>query len=183
MASSFALPSSSAFLASSTSSMALTGRASPTRFSSLSNSSTYSARAMRKFVRSPPSRRVFFAPGLFFVADVAERLALLDQIERRLGDVNVAALDELVHLAVEEGEQERADVGAVHVGVRHDDDLAVAKPRDVEVVLADSRAERGDEGADLLVREHLVEPRLLDVEDLAAQGQDGLVAAVASHLG
>ena len=51
------------------------------------------------------------------------------------------------------------------------------------VLLADAGAERGDQQADLLRREHLVEARLLDVEDLAAQRQDRLVAAVAALLG
>src|SRR5207244_9648425 len=36
---------------------------------------------------------------------------------------------------------------------------------------------------DLFVREHLVEPRLLHVEDLALEGQDGLEAPVAALLG
>ena len=44
-------------------------------------------------------------------------------------------------------------------------------------------AERGDQRADLLRREHLVEARPLDVEDLAAQRQHRLVLAVAALLG
>src|SRR6185437_1917722 len=49
--------------------------------------------------------------------------------------------------------------------------------------VADAGAEGGDKGADLLVAQHLVVARLLDVEDLALQRQDGLVAAVAPLLG
>ncbi len=79
--------------------------------------------------------------------------------------------------------RQRADVGAVDVGVRHDDDAVVAELGDVEVVAADAGAERGDEGADLLAAEHLVEARALDVEDLAAQGQHGLVLAITGLLG
>jgi uncharacterized protein YunC (DUF1805 family) len=56
----------------------------------------------------------------------------------------------LGHLAEEERQQERANVRAVHVGVRHDDDLAVAQLREVELVAADAGAERHDEVADLL---------------------------------
>jgi len=78
-------------------------------------------------------------------------------------------------------------VRAVDVGIGHDDDLVVAQPRDVDVVLvvaaADPHAERRDDGLDLLVLQDLVEAGLLDVEDLAAQGQDGLVAAVTALLG
>jgi hypothetical protein len=43
-------------------------------------------------------------------------------------------------------------------------------------------AERRDHAADLLVGEDLVEPRLLDVQDLAADGQDRLEAPVAALL-
>ena len=58
--------------------------------------------------------------------------AALDLVERRLGDEEMAALDDLRHLAVEEGEQQRADMGAVDIGVGHDDDLVIAKFVDVE---------------------------------------------------
>src|SRR5207253_5386445 len=50
---------------------------------------------------------------------------------------------------------------------------------DVEVV-ANARAHGRDEVADLVRGEHLVQARLLDVEDLAAQRQDRLRAAVAA---
>ncbi len=46
------------------------------------------------------------------VADVAVRFAVLDAVERRLGDVDVLALDQLVHVAEEESEQQRADVAS-----------------------------------------------------------------------
>ncbi len=103
------------------------------------------------------------------VLEVGQRLAVLDLVERRLGDVEVPALDELLHLAVEEGEEEGADVAAVDVGVAHDDDAVVAQLRDVEVVGAHPGPERGDDVADLLGGERLVEARLLHVQDLAAQ--------------
>src|SRR5439155_1363616 len=48
---------------------------------------------------------------------------------------------------------------------------------------SDAGAERGDERADLLARQHLVFAHTLDVEYLAAQGQDRLERAVASLLG
>jgi hypothetical protein len=57
-------------------------------------------------------------------------------VERRLGDVEIALLDELRHLPIEERQQQRADVRAVHVGVGHDDDLVVAQLVDVEIVAA-----------------------------------------------
>ena len=58
----------------------------------------------------------------------------LDLVQRRLRDVDVTALDQHRHLAVEEGQQQRADVRAVDVGVGHDDDAVVAQLVDVEVL-------------------------------------------------
>jgi hypothetical protein len=55
-------------------------------------------------------------------------------VERRLRDVDVAALDQLRHLPVEERQQQRADVRAVDVGVGHDDDAVVAQLVEVELV-------------------------------------------------
>src|SRR6185312_12794561 len=76
-------------------------------------------------------------------------LALLELVQRRQADVDVAALDQLRHLPVEEGEQQGADVRAVHVRVGHDDDVVVAQLVGVVVLLADAGTQRGDQRADL----------------------------------
>src|SRR3546814_1420165 len=76
-----------------------------------------------------------------------------------------------------------ADVGAVDVGVGHDDDAVVAQLVRVVLVAADAGAQRGDQGADLVGRQHPVEARALDVEDFPPQRQHGLVLAVAALLG
>ncbi len=128
------------------------------------------------------------------VLEVALGLALLDLEERRLCDVDVAALDQLVHLTVQKREQEGADVAAVDVGVGHENDLVVAGFGNVEglaiALLAvllplppDAGAQRHDERADFIAGEHLVEPRPLDVENLALEGQDGLELPIPSLLG
>ena len=81
-------------------------------------------------------------PGEFLlVFDVLLALALLDAVERRLRDEDVPPQDELGHVPEEKRQQQRADVRAVHVGVRHDDDFAVAQLGDVEIFLADARAQ------------------------------------------
>ena len=49
-------------------------------------------------------------------------LAELHEVQRRHGDVDVPAVEELLHVPVEEREDERADVRAVDVGVGHHDD-------------------------------------------------------------
>ena len=94
-------------------------------------------------------------------------------VQRRLGDIHVAGLDQRLHLAEQERQRKRADVGAVDVRVGQQHDLVVARLGDVELV-ADSRPDRRDQRLDLRVGQNLVDPALLDVEDLPAQGQDRL---------
>ena len=120
--------------------------------------------------------------ALLVVLRVARDLAGADAVQRRLGEVEVAVLDDLGHVAVEEGHQQRADVRAVDVRVGQQDDLVVAQLGDVER-LADARAEGDDQRPDLLAREHLVDARLLDVEHLAEHRQHGLEVPVTALLG
>src|SRR5262249_61560413 len=103
-------------------------------------------------------------------------LPFRDAEKRWLRNVDVARLDELRHLTEEEREEQRANVRAVHVRVRHDDDLVIARLGDVELFL-DARANRGDDRTDFFVRQHLVDAGLLDVDDLAAEWQNRLEVA------
>ena len=73
-------------------------------------------------------------------------------------------------------------MGAVDVGVGHDDDPAVAQPGAVEAV-AGAAAQGLDQVLQLLVLQQLLVTGAGDVEDLAAQRQDGLGVAVARLLG
>ena len=68
------------------------------------------------------------------VLEVDRGLALGGFVERRLGDVEVPALDHLRHLPEEEGQQQGADVRAVDVGIGHDDDAMVAQLLRVEAL-------------------------------------------------
>src|SRR3712207_8448710 len=67
----------------------------------------------------------------------------------------------------QQGQQQRADVLAVDVGVRHQDDLVVAQLRDVELVV-DAGAEGGDHRrseehtSELQTRQYLVCRLLLE---------------------
>ena len=119
---------------------------------------------------------------LLVAVEPTDFATVLDAVERWLGDVEVAALDKVAHVAEEERQKKRADVRAVYVCVGHDYHAMVAQLGEVEV-FAEASAERGDNRLDLLVGKHLVRPRLLDVQDLAAQRQDRLEAAVAAFLG
>src|ERR1700691_2014856 len=117
------------------------------------------------------------------VADVAVHLAALHAIERRLRDINISFFDQLAHVAEEKSEQQRANVAAVHVRVGHENNFVIAQLAGVEIILADPGAERGDDAANFLVVEHLVVAGFFDVEDLAFERQDGLVAAIAAAFG
>ena len=77
---------------------------------------------------------------LALVHQVLLDLALLDLEQRRLGDEEVPRFDHRVHVAEEEGQQQRPDVRAVDVGVGHQDDLVIAQLRDVELFGADAGA-------------------------------------------
>ena len=117
-------------------------------------------------------------------------LAGLDLVQRRLRNVDVAAFHQLGHLAVEEGQEQGADVGAVHVGVGHDDDAVVAQLGNIEVVvagaatgLADAGAQSGDQRENFVAGEQLLVARFFHVQNLAAQRQDRLELAVATLLG
>src|SRR5262245_37414583 len=92
----------------------------------------------------------------------------------------MATLDELRHLAVEKRQQQGADVGSIDIRVGHYDDSVVAKIRDLEVISPDSAAKCRDQGANLRGREHLVETRLLDVQNLALEGKDRLGSPIAT---
>ena len=95
-----------------------------------------------------------------------------------------------LHEAPEEGQQQRTDVSTVHVGVGHDDDAMVAELLWIEgaVVLwivAHTSTEGSNHGLNLVVLEDFRDVALLalDVQDLAAEGQNGLNATVAARLG
>src|SRR6185437_1718049 len=75
---------------------------------------------------------------LELLLDVLRLAALLDPVERRLRDIDVASLDQALHLPEEEGEDERPDVRTVDVGVGHEDHLVITKLLEIEL-LADAR--------------------------------------------
>ena len=62
----------------------------------------------------------------------------------------MSALDQFRHLAEEERQQQGADMRAIDVGVRHDDDLVVTQLVGIEFILADGCAKRGNQRADLV---------------------------------
>src|SRR5690606_17001432 len=97
-------------------------------------------------------------------------------------DIEMPSCDELVHLTVEEGKKQGANVAPVDVGVGHDNNPVIAELAHVEVVRADTRTESRDERADLFEREHLIEAGLLNVKNLALEGKHRLICLIASLL-
>lgn len=66
---------------------------------------------------------------------------------------------ERAHVAIHERQEQGGDVLAVHIGVGHEDDLAVAQLADVEF-LADAGAEGGDEVLDRIGAQCPIQTRL-----------------------
>ncbi|GAB1413385.1 hypothetical protein MASR1M97_21210 [Candidatus Desulfobacillus denitrificans] len=121
---------------------------------------------------------------LVVILDVTLALAVLDLVERRLGNVNMAALDQFGHLPVEKSQQQCADVCAVDIRVGHDDNAVVAEfLRLVILSFTYARSKCRDQRCYFLRRDKLVEARLLDVEDLALERQNGLELSVSALLG
>ena len=106
--------------------------------------------------------------------------------ERRLGDIDIACVDQRTHLAVEERQQQRCDMGAVDISIGHDDDAVVtglggiAAFEIVRIVVRRRVAEAATDGFterfDLFILLHAFDGGFLDVEDFTADGQDGLIA-------
>ncbi len=118
----------------------------------------------------------------FIVFDVLFLLAFLHFVQRRLCNVNVAALNDFRHLTIEEGQQQRTDVRAVDVRIGHDDDAVITQFVRVVLVATDAAAQRGDQRRHFLRREHLVETRLLNVKNFTLQRQNRLVFTVTALL-
>ena len=106
-------------------------------------------------------------------------LAAGELVKRRHSRIYIAVLNERAHVAEEEGQQQRADMAAVHIGIGHDDDLVIAELFDIELI-PDAGAEGHDEGIELVVAVDLVGARLFDIEHFAPHGEDGLEAGVAA---
>ena len=55
-------------------------------------------------------------------------------------------------------------MGAIDIGIGHDDDFVIAEFLDIELIL-DRSAERSDQSSDLLRTDHFVETCFFDVQD------------------
>ena len=102
-------------------------------------------------------------------------------MQRRHRGEDPSLFDQGLHVAEEQGQQQGADVGAVDVGIGHDDDSSVAGGLDVEAA-AGAGTDDLDQGGTLHIGQHVGQGRLLDVEDLAADREQRLMIGVAGSL-
>ena len=128
---------------------------------------------------------------LFCIRVGKPRLVLAgDLIQRRFCDIDIALLNERRAEPVDHGQNQRADLVAVDVGVGADNDLVPAEVLKVErgQVLRLLRlhlyaaAEHADEVGDDVGFENALVIGLQAVEDLAADGHDALKLRVAREL-
>ena len=90
---------------------------------------------VRSFGHERVLGRIVFEVDLFF--------ADLGRIQRGLGDVAVASLDHLAHLAEEERQKQSTNVASVDVGVSEANDLVIAALLDVKLI-TNASTNRGD---------------------------------------
>ncbi len=123
-----------------------------------------------------------YQPVTFLVGvDVVNGFAHLDMEERGLRDIEMAVGDKWLHVAIEESQQQRANMRSVNVGVAHNDDATVAQFGDIEVFV-DARTNSRDDILDLIVFQDFVQSHALHIKDFTAQRQDSLEVTVASLL-
>src|SRR3990170_6112468 len=103
-------------------------------------------------------------------------------VQRWLRDVHVACVNHWLHVPEEEREEEGRDVLAIHVSISHGHYLMVPDLLEYELRLY-PRADRGDQRADFLVLQHLVELCLLHIQDLPLQRENRLELALPARLG
>ncbi len=72
---------------------------------------------------------------------------------------------------------------AVHVRIRHQNDLVIAQLFNIEFIASNPRSKRHHKVTNLLASKHAVKARALHVEDLAFKRQNSLCATVAPSLG
>src|SRR3954465_7475675 len=120
---------------------------------------------------------------LVIVLEVAFAATVFDLIERRLRDVDMAALHQLWHLPVEERQQQSADMRAIDVRIRHDDDAVIAQLLRPILLFSDARPQCDDKSGDLLRRKQLVEAGTLYIQNLALERENCLKLPIAPLLG
>src|SRR4030042_4645151 len=90
--------------------------------------------------------------------------------------------NQLLHVAIEEGQKQGDDVGTIHIRVGHEDDLAIAEVFEAEL-MGNTRPQCLYQGFDLDTVKSPIHAGLLYIEDLATQRQHGLEATISPLFG
>ena len=93
-------------------------------------------------------------------------LSLTDAEQGRLCQIDMPFLHKRFHKAEKEGQQKRTDVGAVDVGIRHNDNFTIAQFGEVEF-LANPTAQCCDNRHQLFISVHLIQTSLFNVQHFA----------------
>ena len=110
------------------------------------------------------------------IQGVVHRLAHVDPEERRHRGIDMTRTHQAGEVPDEQGTDERRDVQAVRIGVGQNAHLVVAQT--CKVGAARLRANRQADIADLLGRKQFALIHLPGIQNLATQGQNGLVFTV-----
>ena len=100
-----------------------------------------------------------------------------------LGDIEISLFDDFLHLAIEKGQQQRPDMGSVHIRIGHDDDFFVSYLFDIVFIRAGAGAQRREDILYFLTADNLVETGLLHVENFTFQRKNGLKFPIATLFG
>ncbi len=126
-------------------------------------------------------KALLIAPGIFLF------FSFFDQVKRRSGNIKVALLNDLFHVPEKERHDQRINVASVYIGVGHDNDLMIAEFLRVNgfgvFLRTHGDTKCGKDIPDFFALEHPVLHRFFHVQDLTAQGQDGLETAVSALFG
>ena len=120
---------------------------------------------------------------VLLVVAIGVVLAPLNFVQRRTCNIDVATLHKFALIAVEEGENQRSDVSAIHISIGHDHDTVIAKIADIKFFALNAQTESRNQGLNLSIFVDLGVIRLLNVENLAPQGKNRLIAAIAALFG
>ena len=74
-----------------------------------------------------------------------------DTVKRRLRNIDEVIFHESWHMAIEECQKKCTNMGAIDIGIGHDDDFMIPKLFKIEIVLPNPAPKSSDHRADFLV--------------------------------
>ena len=117
------------------------------------------------------------------IFNVENGVAFFNLVQRRLSNINISALNQLRHLAIEKRQQQSTNMASVDIGIGHDDNFMIAAFVGIEIVTSDTGAKRGNDGSDFGGIQHLVKTGTFNVQNFTAQRHNRLIAAMTPLFG